>query len=169
MQIIYIVVKIQVYDCCQEKLKDKDVNSSEPSSYVVRSLVDAFSNIGKKSRSNYRNAARHVLSQSIMKKRTKPLQLLKPTSKLVGLDIKTLCRYFYRIEQLDSSQTNVSDCIGRLPSFDMKLIDALKGLVQEFRHDNSRPSSNQKDVLKLRRGSTDHKPHIKIFIDMTKK
>ena len=49
----------------------------------------------------------------------------------------------------------------------MKLIDAVKGLVQEFWCDNTRPSSNQKYVLKLRRGSTDHEPHIKHFLDMT--
>ena len=43
----------------------------------------------------------------------------------------------------------------------------VKGLVQEFWHDNSRPSSNQKDVLKLRRGSRDREPRIKHFLDMT--
>ena len=48
----------------------------------------------------------------------------------------------------------------------MKLIDAVKGMVQEFWHDNSRPSSNQKDVLKLRMGSRDREPHIKHFLDM---
>ena len=56
---------------------------------------------------------------------------------------------------------------GRLPRFDMKLIEAVKGLVQEYWHDNSRPSSNQKDVVKLRKGSRDREPHIKHFLDMT--
>ena len=49
----------------------------------------------------------------------------------------------------------------------MKLIDVVKGLVQEFWRDNSRPSPNQKYVLKLRRGSRDCEPHIKNFLDMT--
>jgi hypothetical protein len=49
----------------------------------------------------------------------------------------------------------------------MKLIGAVKGLVQDFWHDNTRPSSNQKDVLKLRRGSRDHEPHIKHYLDIT--
>ena len=49
----------------------------------------------------------------------------------------------------------------------MKLIDVVKELVQEFWHDNSRPSSNQKDVLKLIMGSRDREPHIKHFLDMT--
>ena len=56
---------------------------------------------------------------------------------------------------------------GRLPHSDMKLIEAVKELVQEYWHDNSRPSSNQKDVVKLRKGSRDREPHIKHFIDMT--
>ena len=44
------------------------INSSKPSSHVVRSLVDAFSTIGNKSRSKDHNAARCVLSQSIVNK-----------------------------------------------------------------------------------------------------
>jgi hypothetical protein len=55
----------------------------------------------------------------------------------------------------------------RLPRSDMKLIGAVKGLVQDFWHENTRPSSNQKYVLKLRRGSRDHEPHIKHFLDIT--
>ena len=43
----------------------------------------------------------------------------------------------------------------------------VKGLVQELWRDNSIPSSNQKDVLKLRMGSRDREPHIKHFLDMT--
>src|SRR5713226_4482194 len=49
----------------------------------------------------------------------------------------------------------------------MKLVDAVKGLVQSFWHDHTRPSSNQKDVLKLRRGSKDREPHIKHLLDIT--
>ena len=48
-----------------------------------------------------------------------------------------------------------------------KLIDAVKGLVQELWRENNRPSSNQKDVLKLRMGSRDRETHIKHFLDMT--
>ena len=118
------------------------INSYEPSSDGVRSLVDAFSTIGKKSCSNYHNAGHRVLSQSILNKITRALRLLKPTSKLVGLDIKAFRRYFSRREQLDSGETNVWSFVGRLPRSDMNLIDAVKGLVQEFWHDNSRPSSN---------------------------
>ena len=56
---------------------------------------------------------------------------------------------------------------GRLPHSDMKLIEAVKGLVQEFWNDNTRPYSNQKYVVRLRKGSRDHEPHIKHFLDMT--
>ena len=72
----------------RRNLRLKMINSSELNSYVVRSLVDAFSNIRKKYRSKDRNVVRHVLSQSFVNKSTRALLLLKPTSKLVGLDIK---------------------------------------------------------------------------------
>ena len=49
----------------------------------------------------------------------------------------------------------------------MKLIDAVKELVQKFWHDHTRPISNQRDVLKLRKGSTECEPHVKHFLDTT--
>ena len=114
----------------RRNLRIKMINNSEPSSHVVRILVDAFSTIGKKSRSKVHNVARHVLSQSIVNKSTMDLRILKPTSKLVGLDIKALHRYCSRREQLDSGQIDVWPFIGRLPRIDIKIIDVV--LVQEF-------------------------------------
>ena len=49
--------------------------------------------------------------------------------------------------------------VGRLPHRDMKLIDAVKELVQTFWHDHTKPSSNQRDVLKPRKGSTKREPY----------
>ena len=103
----------------RRNLRIKMINSSEPSSHVVKSLVDAFSTIGKKSCSKDHNAARHVLSQTIVNKSTKALRLIKPTSKLVGLDIKALRRYCSRREQLEFGETNVWSFVGRLPRSDM--------------------------------------------------
>ena len=91
----------------RKKSRIKMINSSEPSSHVVRSLIDAFSTIGRKYRSKDHNVAHRVLSQSIVNKRTRALLLLKPTSKLVGLDIKALCRYCSRREQLESGEIDV--------------------------------------------------------------
>ena len=84
-----------------------------------------------------------------MNKSTQALRLLKPTSKLVGLDIKAIRRYCSRREQLDSGETDVWSFVGRLPC-----------------SNNSIPSSNQKDVLKLRRGWRECEPQIKHFLDM---
>ena len=116
----------------RKNLRIKMINSSEPISYVVISLVDAFSNIGKKSRSKDRNVACRVFSQSIVNKSTSALRLRKPTSKLVGLNIKVLRRYCSRRGQLDSGEIDVWSFVGRFPCSDMKLIDVVKGLVQEF-------------------------------------
>ena len=56
---------------------------------------------------------------------------------------------------------------GRLPRKDMKLVEVVKGLVHAFWHDNTRPSSNRRDVLKHCKGSRNHEPHIKNYFDMT--
>ena len=48
----------------------------------------------------------------------------------------------------------------------MKLLEKVKGLVHAFWHDNTRPSSNTTDVLKHFKGSRNHEPHIKHYLDM---
>ena len=47
------------------------------------------------------------------------------------------------------------------------LVEAVKGLVQTFWYDNTRPSSNTKDVLKHCRGYRNNEPHLKHYLDMT--
>ena len=82
--------------------------------------------------------------------------------------MNTLQKYSIIRDSLDTScQTDMWAFTGRLPHSDMNLIEVVKGLVQEYWHDNSRPSSNQKDVVKLRKGSRDREPHIKHFLEMT--
>ena len=53
------------------------------------------------------------------------------------------------------------------PRKDMKLVEAVNGLVQMFWHDNTRHSSNMKVVLKHHRGSINNEPHVKHYLDMT--
>ena len=49
----------------------------------------------------------------------------------------------------------------------MNLVEAVKGLVHTFWHDNTRPSSNRKDVLKHCMGYMNNEPHVKHYLDMT--
>ena len=78
------------------------IYSSKPSSHIVRSLVYTFSTIGNKTCSKDHNLARHVLSLSIMNKRTRELCLLMHTPKLINLNVKTLCRYCIKREQIET-------------------------------------------------------------------
>ena len=64
------------------------IKTSGPSSHIVKILVDAFGKICKNTRSKDRNATRRVLSQAIVNKNTTVLCFLKPTSKLVNLNVK---------------------------------------------------------------------------------
>ena len=56
---------------------------------------------------------------------------------------------------------------GRFRHKYMNLVEAEKGLVHNFWHDNTKPSSNTKDVLKNCRGSMKNEPHVKHYLDMT--
>ena len=87
----------------RKSLGIKMIKASGPSYHIVKSLVDSFGKIGKNTCSKDCNAARHVLSQAIVNKNTRVLHFLKPTSKLVNLNVKTLCRYSIRREHLDAT------------------------------------------------------------------
>ena len=56
---------------------------------------------------------------------------------------------------------------GRFPHKYMELVEVVKGLMHTFWHDNTRPSSNKKDVLKHYRGSRNNEPHVKHYLEMT--
>ena len=49
----------------------------------------------------------------------------------------------------------------------MKLVEVVKVLMHAFRHNNTRPYSNTKDVLIHCKGSRSHESHIKHYLDMT--
>ena len=82
------LLKYRGMNIVRKSLVIKMIKPSRPSSHIVKSLVDAFGKIGKNTRSNDRNAARRVLSQAIVNKKTRVLGFLKPTSKLVNLKVK---------------------------------------------------------------------------------
>ena len=87
----------------RKSLGIKMIKPYGPCSHIVKSLVDAFGKIGKNTQSKDHNAARRVLSQEIVNKNTRVLGFLKPTSKLVNLNVKTLRRYSIRREHFDTT------------------------------------------------------------------
>ena len=86
------------------------------------------------------------------------------------LHIKTLKKISVRRDNLDveGQMETLWAFSSRLPHKYMKLVEAVKGLLHTFWHDNTRPSSNTKYVLKLCRGSINNEPHVKHYLDMTK-
>ena len=109
----------------------------------------------KKTRSKDCNVARHVLAKSIICRSTRQHRLLKCTSQIVPLHPKTLKKYSLRRDNLDVEEQmeTLWKFSGRFPLKDMKLVEAVKGLVHTFWHDKTRPSSNTNGVLKYCRGS----------------
>ena len=146
----------------------KTLKNIESSSHIVKSLVRAFMSIGKKYRSKDCNIACHVLAKSIVNRRIRQCRLSKCTSEIVNLNPKTLKTYSIRRDSLDieGQMEKLWAFSGRLPCKYMKLVEAMKGLVQSFWNDNTRPSSNTRDVLKHCKGYRSHEPHIKHYLHM---
>ena len=59
------------------------------------------------------------------------------------------------------------DFINRFPHSYMKLIIDVKEPVHKFWHENTRTSSNKRDILKLRNGTNERQTHVKHFLEMT--
>ena len=86
---------------------------------------------------------------------------------MVPLHPKTLKKYLVRRDSLDveGQMETLWAFSGWFPrKYIMKLVEAVKGLVHTFWHDNIRPSSNKKDALKHYRGSMNNEPHVKHYM-----
>ena len=125
----------------------KNIKSSN---HIVKYLVVAFTSIGKKTHSQDYNVARRVLVESIVSRSIRQHRLLKCASQFVPLNLNTLKKYSVRrdIVEVEGQMETLWAFRGRFPCKYMKLVEAVKGLAHTFWHDNTRPSSNTKDVLK---------------------
>ena len=70
-QLLLSLLKSKCLVVVRKILGIKIVRGSETSNHIVRNLVDVFQKIGRKTRSKDRNAARRVLSESIVSKITR--------------------------------------------------------------------------------------------------
>ena len=145
------------------------MKNMESSNHIVKSLAIAFTSIGKKYRSQDCNVARRVLAESILCISIRQHRLLKCTSQIVPLHPKTLKKYLVRRVSLDveGQMETLWAFSDRIPRKDMKLVEAVKGLVHTFWHDNTRPSFNTNNVLNHCRGSINNEPHVKHYLNMT--
>jgi len=128
------------------------INNLEISNHLVRSLVDTFRAFGKKNCLKGCNETCHVLSQAVVNKNTRNIHFMRTTSKLVKVNVKTLQKYSIRRENIGTTR-NIEfwALIGRSSHFNKDLIEVVHGIMKKIWHDNTRHSSNQKDVLKLGR------------------
>ena len=67
------LLKCRYFIVVRKQLGIKVINKSFPSSHIVKSLLDYFSTIGKKSTSKYHNGAHHVLSHWQLQTRTQEI------------------------------------------------------------------------------------------------
>jgi hypothetical protein len=85
----------------RRKLGRKTLKNTESISHIVKSIVKAFTSIGKKIHSQDCNVACHVLAESIVSISTIQCYLMKYTSQIVNLHPKTLKIYSIRRDSFD--------------------------------------------------------------------
>ena len=95
-QLFLAFLKYRILIVVRRILGIKIVKSLEISHHIVRNLVDDFQKIGKKYRFEDHNAARRVLSKSIVSKITRKHHLLQQTSHLLKCNVKTIRKYSHR-------------------------------------------------------------------------
>lgn len=155
-----VMKKIGIY----AKPKRKDESYKQ----VVSTVASAIDSIGKTSRSKDKNAARRVITTAIVDKMIVSKRMLSDISGYLNLHHRTLSRAAKRRDTIEIDPLNHCwSFSGRLQRSDMKLNDETKQLIAKFWHDNTRVSSNARDVLKLRVGSKIRDPHPKHLLDMT--
>ena len=89
-QLFISLLKSRSFPIGRRILGINTLRNTESSSHIVKSLVKAFTSIGKKSRSKYCNIARCVLAESIVSRSTRQRHLIKCTSEIFNLNKKTL-------------------------------------------------------------------------------
>lgn len=92
-QLLLALLKSHCLTVVRKILGIKVVSCSEASSHVVSNLQSAFNLIGKTSRTKDRNAARRVLSESIVNISTRQRRLLTHTFDIFKITTKTLRKY----------------------------------------------------------------------------
>ena len=135
--------------------------------HVMSTVASAIQSIGKNSRSKDKNTARRAINTAIVNKTTLNKIMVSNISEVLKMHPKTLLRAAKRRESIENDPINQCwSFSGRLPRSDIKLNVEIKSLIEKYWHDNTRVSSNARDVLKLRVGSKVHDPHPKHLLDI---
>ena len=100
-QLFLALLKSRNMATVRRNLGIRTLNNIESSNHIVKSLVVAFTSIGKKTCSKDCNVARRVLAESIVCRSKRQRRLLKCTSRTVPLHPKTLKKYLVRRDNLD--------------------------------------------------------------------
>ena len=132
-QLFLALLKSRNMASVRKRLGIITLKNIKSSNNIVKSLVAAFTSIGKKNCSQDCNVARHVLAESIVSRSTRQHRLLKCTSQFVPLHPNTL-KYSIRrdILDLEGKMGTLWAFSYRFPRKYMKLVKAVKGLVHTF-------------------------------------
>ena len=133
-QFFLALIKSRSMETLQRNLGIRRLKNIKSINHIVKSLVAAFTSIGKKNRSQDCNVASHVLAKSIVSRSTRQCRLLKCTSQFVPLHPKTLKKYSVRRDNLEveGQMETLWAFSSRFLCKDVKLVEVVKGLVHMF-------------------------------------
>ena len=100
-QLFLALLKSRNMETVRRNLGITTMKNIKSSNHIVKSLLAAFTSIGKKTRSQDCNVACRVLEESIVCRSTRQRSLLKCTSQIVLLHPNTLKKYLGRRDSLD--------------------------------------------------------------------
>jgi hypothetical protein len=167
MSIFFSLLKSHSLSIAWKILSTCTVKILQITNHVVINLQVSYNTIGNNICSKYHDVFYHVFLELIVNKTTWQCHLLKHKSYIFKVSAKMLWRYSIKRQILGNlGQKDYWAFICRIPCSNMKLIGVAKGLVQNFWHEHTNPSSNQKEVVMLRRDFICHETHIKYFLDM---
>ena len=150
-QLFLALLKSHSLAVVRRLLSIKIVRNLDTSNHVVRNIQSFYKTIGKYTHSKDHNVASRVLLESIVTKCTRQCHLLTCTCNMFKVSRKTLHKYSHVREKLDSlGQIDCWAFIGRVPHSNMKLIDAVKELVQKFWPENTNIQSKRCVKVKKR-------------------
>lgn len=134
---------------------------------MLNNIKSSYDLIGSKIRTKDHGATRRAIMNAIISKGTSNEKLVTATSKALNISRRTLTRSISTREQLEIMNPHQNLAVVCRAPRNGKVLDEWRGIVIEFWNENSRVSSNRRDVLTHRISRGVREEHQKQFLDIS--
>lgn len=130
--------------------------------------MDSYESVAKTSCSKDSNATWCFITSTIVSNQMRRSYIIRNKSQNLRINRKTLAKAIQKWQRVDDTNSNELWAFSRrLPWKNKWFFEALRSLIEYFWNNNTRPSPNQMDVVRIRIDSWNHEPHPKHFLDTT--